>query len=60
MWRNVTPSVALIAAANNYLLPLWMLGFGGWLLSVGRARKAGNAASTARPELAARSRSISD
>ena len=39
MWRNVTPAVALIANANNYLLPLWMLGFGGWLLYVARAAR---------------------
>jgi hypothetical protein len=28
MLRNVTPAVAPIAAANNYLLPLWMIVFG--------------------------------
>lgn len=43
MWRNVTPAVAVIANANNYLLPLWMLGFGGWLLFVGRSGKRGTA-----------------
>jgi hypothetical protein len=42
MWRNVTPAVALVAEVNNYLLPLWMLGFGGWLVYVGRARKSGD------------------
>lgn len=36
MWRNVTPAVAVVADANNYLLPLWMLGFGGWLVFRGR------------------------
>jgi hypothetical protein len=38
MWRNVTPAVALIADLNNYLLPLWMLVFGGWLIWLARAR----------------------
>lgn len=28
MLRNLTPAVAAIAAVNNYLLPLWMIGFG--------------------------------
>jgi hypothetical protein len=42
MWRNVTPAVAVVANVNNYLLPLWMLGFGGWLVYVGRARKSGD------------------
>jgi len=28
MLRNVTPAVAPVAAANNYLLPLWMILFG--------------------------------
>lgn len=32
MWRNVTPAVDGIAAANNYLLPAWMIGFGAWLV----------------------------
>jgi hypothetical protein len=32
LWRNVTPSVAAVAAANNYLLPAWMIGFGVWLI----------------------------
>ena len=39
MWRNVTPAVDFVAGVNNYLLPLWMLGFGGWLISVGRANR---------------------
>lgn len=39
MWRNVTPAVALVAEVNNYLLPLWMLCFGGWLLYVGRTAR---------------------
>lgn len=38
MWRNVTPAVDFVAEVNNYLLPLWMLGFGAWLISVGRRR----------------------
>jgi hypothetical protein len=36
MWRNVTPSVDAVAAANNYLLPAWMIGFGVWLVVVSR------------------------
>jgi len=32
MWRNVTPAVASVADINNYLLPLWMLVFGGWII----------------------------
>ena len=43
MWRNVTPAVAVVAEVNNYLLPVWMLCFGGWLLSVGRASRSGDA-----------------
>ncbi len=37
MWRNVTPAVDAVAAANNYLLPAWMIGFGVWLVGVSRA-----------------------
>ena len=36
MWRNVTPAVDVVAAANNYLLPAWMIGFGVWLVIVSR------------------------
>ena len=36
MWRNVTAAVDVIAAANNYLLPAWMIGFGIWLVRVSR------------------------
>ena len=36
MFRNVTDAVAPIASLNNYLLPLWMIVFGGGLLRVGR------------------------
>ena len=36
MLRNVTPVVAAVAAVNNYLLPLWMLGFGAVLLRLGK------------------------
>jgi hypothetical protein len=36
MWRNVTPAVDLVAAANNYLLPAWMIGFGVWLVIASR------------------------
>jgi uncharacterized protein DUF4386 len=32
MWRNVTPAVNVVAAANNYLLPARMIGFGVWLV----------------------------
>ena len=32
MWRNVTPAVNVVATANNYLLPAWMIGFGVWLV----------------------------
>jgi len=37
MWRNVTPAVAAVAAANNYLLPAWMIGFGVWLVIASRS-----------------------
>jgi hypothetical protein len=36
MWRNVTPVVDVVAAANNYLLPAWMIGFGAWLVIASR------------------------
>jgi uncharacterized protein DUF4386 len=36
MFRNVTRAVAPIADANNYLLPLWMIGFGVTLIRYGR------------------------
>jgi hypothetical protein len=39
MWRNVTPAVDAVAAANNYLLPAWMIGFGLWLVSVSRTKR---------------------
>jgi hypothetical protein len=32
MWRNVTSTVVAVAAANNYLLLAWMIGFGVWLV----------------------------
>ncbi|HLB84484.1 MAG TPA: DUF4386 family protein, partial [Steroidobacteraceae bacterium] len=32
MFRNLTPAVDGVAAVNNYLLPLWMIGFGVVLL----------------------------
>jgi hypothetical protein len=38
MFRNTTDVVAPIAAVNNYLLPLWMIIFGGGLLWVSRSR----------------------
>lgn len=28
MLRNLTPTVSVVAGVNNYLLPLWMVGFG--------------------------------
>lgn len=36
MWRNVTGIVDPVAAANNYFLPAWMIGFGVWLVGGGR------------------------
>ena len=36
MWRNVTPAVQLVADANNYLLPAWMIGLGVWLVRAAR------------------------
>lgn len=36
LWRNVTPVVQLVADANNYLLPAWMIGLGVWLIRAGR------------------------
>jgi outer membrane scaffolding protein for murein synthesis (MipA/OmpV family) len=34
MWRNVTPMVALVAEAENYLLPAWMIVLGVLLVRV--------------------------
>ena len=31
MWRNVTSALVAVAAANDYLLPAWMIVFGIWL-----------------------------
>ena len=45
MWRNVTPAVDPVAAANNYLLPAWMIGFGVWLVM--ESREAGPARAVA-------------
>jgi hypothetical protein len=39
MFRNVTNVVAPVAELNNYLLPLWMIGFGVALLRYGRPRE---------------------
>jgi hypothetical protein len=39
MWRNVTPAVDVVAAANNYLLPAWMIGFGAWLVIMSRPER---------------------
>jgi hypothetical protein len=41
MFRNVTAAVAPVAEANNYLLPLWMIGFGVALVRYGRPRETG-------------------
>jgi hypothetical protein len=38
MFRNATDVVAPVAALNNYLLPLWMIVFGGGLLWVSGSR----------------------
>jgi uncharacterized membrane protein HdeD (DUF308 family) len=35
MFRNVTDAVAPVASMNDYLLPLWMIVFGGGLLRFG-------------------------
>jgi hypothetical protein len=48
MFRNVTDAVAPVASMNNYLLPLWMIVFGGGLLRSGRQASARGA-----PELRA-------
>jgi uncharacterized protein DUF4386 len=40
MWRNVTSVVDVVAAANNYLLPAWMIGFGVWLVRFPHAASA--------------------
>jgi hypothetical protein len=39
MWRNVTTAVDVVAAASNYLLPAWMIGFGLWLVIASRAER---------------------
>ncbi|MEZ5314575.1 MAG: DUF4386 family protein [Thermoanaerobaculia bacterium] len=39
IWRNVFTDAAVVRAVadgNNYLLPLWMLAFGAWLVSASR------------------------
>jgi len=41
MFRSVTDVVAPVAAVNNYLLPLWMIVFGGGLLRFGRGAARG-------------------
>jgi hypothetical protein len=43
MWRNVTKAVDAVAAANNYLLPAWMIGFGTWLILASRETDRGDA-----------------
>jgi len=43
MWRNVTHAVQLVADANNYLLPAWMIGFGVWLIMTSRRETGGDA-----------------
>jgi hypothetical protein len=42
MFRNVTDAVAAVADVNNYLLPLWMVGFGVALARHGWRRKTGD------------------
>ncbi|HTG35478.1 MAG TPA: DUF4386 family protein [Thermoanaerobaculia bacterium] len=42
MWRNVTPAVSVVAEANNYLLPAWMIGFGVWLVLASRGAERGD------------------
>jgi len=42
MWRNVTPAVGAVAAANNYLLPAWMIGLGVWLVIASRSSGRGD------------------
>jgi hypothetical protein len=42
MFRNVTDLVAPIASMNTYLLPLWMIVFGGGLLRVDVALRRGS------------------
>jgi hypothetical protein len=37
MWRNVTSAVDPVAAANNYLLPEWTIGFDVWLVIASRS-----------------------
>jgi Domain of unknown function (DUF4386) len=39
MWRNVMPAADVVAAANNYLLPTWMIGFAVWLLIASRTER---------------------
>ena len=39
MRRNVTPGVEVVAAANNYLLPAWMIGLGVWLVITSRVQR---------------------
>jgi putative effector of murein hydrolase LrgA (UPF0299 family) len=43
MWRNVTAVVDAVAAANNYLLPAWMIGFGIWLIRASQSTAHGDA-----------------
>jgi hypothetical protein len=46
MFRNVSLAVAPVAGANNYLLPLWMIGFGVALLRYGRPPETAGAATS--------------
>ena len=48
MFRNVTDTVAPIAAVNNYLLPLWMIVFGGGLLRGARRATGADAGDASR------------
>jgi hypothetical protein len=41
MFLNVTDAVAIVAAINNYLLPIWMIIFGIWMLRLDVDREPG-------------------
>ena len=43
MFRNATAAVAPIAGVNNYLLPIWMIGFGVVLVRQARGARAASA-----------------
>ena len=39
VWSDKTPAVDVVAAANNYLLPAWMIGFGVWLVIASKTER---------------------